>query len=88
MFRDIPGRFTFNRSSEHGRKSSDTTNHSTPQAGRGSHGPFPLHNLRTSENREFPVPVKIGARAVGWIESEITDFLTAQIERSRSQGGE
>ena len=39
------------------------------------------------KTREFPVPVKIGARAVGWIESEITDFLTAQIERSRSQGG-
>jgi prophage regulatory protein len=31
----------------------------------------------------FPKPVKLGARAVGWVESEISDWLTQQIEQSR-----
>lgn len=33
----------------------------------------------------FPQPIAIGARAVGWIESEIDAYLTAQIEKSRSR---
>lgn len=32
----------------------------------------------------FPQPIAIGARAVGWIESEIDAYLTAQIEKSRA----
>ena len=31
----------------------------------------------------FPRPVSIGAKAVGWIESEIDEWLIAQIEMSR-----
>lgn len=31
----------------------------------------------------FPRPIAVGAKAVGWIESEIVDWLTAQIEKSR-----
>ncbi len=31
----------------------------------------------------FPAPVSIGAKAVGWIESEIDSWLTAQVEKSR-----
>lgn len=31
----------------------------------------------------FPAPVSLGARAVGWIESEIDAWLTRQIEASR-----
>jgi prophage regulatory protein len=33
----------------------------------------------------FPAPVKLGpgAKAVGWIESEIDTWLTAQVEASR-----
>lgn len=31
----------------------------------------------------FPKPVSVGAKAVGWIESEIEDWLTTQIEKSR-----
>lgn len=31
----------------------------------------------------FPKPVKIGSRAVGWVESEISQFLNAQVEQSR-----
>lgn len=34
----------------------------------------------------FPPPVQLGARAVGWVESEIEDWLNARIEISRSNG--
>lgn len=39
--------------------------------------------LRVSEGT-FPAPVSLGARAVGWIESEIENWLTGQIEKTRS----
>ncbi|MGO8830732.1 MAG: helix-turn-helix transcriptional regulator [Steroidobacteraceae bacterium] len=32
---------------------------------------------------QFPRRVKIGVRAVGWIEGEVQDWLTQRIERSR-----
>ena len=38
--------------------------------------------LRVSEGT-FPRPVSLGSRAVGWVESEIQDWLSHQIERSR-----
>ena len=38
--------------------------------------------LRISEDR-FPRPISLGGRAVGWIESEIDDWLKEQIEISR-----
>jgi prophage regulatory protein len=31
----------------------------------------------------FPKPVSIGAKAVGWVESEINDWLNAKIHKSR-----
>lgn len=31
----------------------------------------------------FPAPISLGEKAVGWIESEIDAWLTAQIEKSR-----
>lgn len=31
----------------------------------------------------FPTAIQIGPRAVGWVESEINDWVAAQIERSR-----
>lgn len=31
----------------------------------------------------FPQPVNIGAKAVGWIESEIDAWISAQIKKSR-----
>ena len=31
----------------------------------------------------FPKPVNLGARAVGWLEAEIDAWLSAQVERSR-----
>lgn len=38
--------------------------------------------LRISEGI-FPKPVSLGGRAVGWIESEINDWLNQQIKASR-----
>ena len=38
--------------------------------------------LRISEGR-FPKPISLGGRAVGWVEDEINDWLTLQIETSR-----
>ena len=31
----------------------------------------------------FPAPISLGEKAVGWIESEIDAWLTAQIRKSR-----
>ena len=38
--------------------------------------------LRIAEGR-FPKPVSLGARAVGWLESEITEWVNRRIEASR-----
>jgi prophage regulatory protein len=32
----------------------------------------------------FPKPVSLGARAVGWIEGEVQQWVTGQIEKSRT----
>lgn len=36
-------------------------------------------------NGTFPKQVPLGARAVGWIESEVKEWLDRQIERSREE---
>lgn len=33
----------------------------------------------------FPKPVHIGPRAVGWVESEISDWLNTRVEQSRNK---
>ncbi len=33
---------------------------------------------------EFPKPIKISERAVGWLESEIEEWIAARIEEARS----
>lgn len=38
--------------------------------------------LRVSQGR-FPKPVSLGGRAVGWLETEIQEWLQQQIEASR-----
>ena len=38
--------------------------------------------LRISEGN-YPKPVSLGGRAVGWIEEEVNDWLNQQIETSR-----
>lgn len=32
----------------------------------------------------FPKPISVGAKAVGWIEAEIDDWLRAQVRKSRN----
>jgi prophage regulatory protein len=43
------------------------------------------HNLVTQG--KFPAPIKLGARASGWLESEINSWIENQISNSRSQEG-
>jgi len=38
---------------------------------------------RVSEGR-FPKPVSLGARAVGWVESDIEEWISRQVEKSRN----
>ena len=33
----------------------------------------------------FPEPVRLGARAVGWIESEVDEWIRRRIEESRGE---
>lgn len=40
--------------------------------------------LRVSEGR-FPKPISLGGRAVGWIETEINEWLDQQVEASRQR---
>lgn len=35
------------------------------------------------KSQTFPAPVSLGGSAVGWIESELDAWLSAQIEKSR-----
>jgi prophage regulatory protein len=34
-------------------------------------------------NSDFPKPIKLGQRASGWLESEVSNWLVSQIEKSR-----
>ena len=34
----------------------------------------------------FPAPISLGAKSVGWIESEVDAWLSAQVEKSRNNG--
>ena len=43
--------------------------------------------LRVTEGR-FPRPVSLGARAVGWIETEVEEWISRQIEVSREIRGQ
>jgi prophage regulatory protein len=42
---------------------------------------------RVTEGK-FPRPVSLGARAVGWIETEVEEWITGQIEASRELCGQ
>ena len=42
--------------------------------------------LRVTEGK-FPRPVSLGARAVGWIETEVEEWIAGQIEDSREIRG-
>lgn len=34
----------------------------------------------------FPAPISLGAKSVGWIESEVDTWLSDQVEKSRKAG--
>jgi prophage regulatory protein len=36
----------------------------------------------------FPSPVSLGARAIGWLESEVDSWLASQVNRSRAKAVE
>ena len=38
--------------------------------------------LKISDGK-FPLPISLGERAVGWLESDIDTWLSAQVEKSR-----
>ncbi|GFO72989.1 prophage regulatory protein [Bathymodiolus japonicus methanotrophic gill symbiont] len=40
--------------------------------------------LRISKN-EFPAPISLGGRAVGWIEEEVDDWVAEKIKASRCE---
>ena len=40
--------------------------------------------LRISEGT-FPRQISLGARSIGWIESEVQDWIDAQIKKSRAE---
>ena len=42
--------------------------------------------LRIAEG-SFPKPVSLGARAVGWVESDIEQWLISRVEESRNPAG-
>ncbi len=35
---------------------------------------------------DFPKPVQLGLRAVGWIESDISDWIAARVKAARAGG--
>ena len=35
---------------------------------------------------DFPAPIKLGARAVGWLECEVEAWIDSRIEASRNGG--
>lgn len=39
---------------------------------------------RYVKNRQFPAQIKLGERAAGWVESEVTDWLTGRINQRDS----
>jgi prophage regulatory protein len=39
--------------------------------------------LRISKN-EFPAPISLGARAVGWLEHDVNAWLAEKVEASRN----
>lgn len=35
---------------------------------------------------EFPAPVRLGTRAVGWLESEVSEWIHARVKLTRQSG--
>jgi prophage regulatory protein len=93
MFRAVPGRFTFNRRKRNMAAQIQSAltiiRRKQVEARTGLSRSSIYARLRQNPKRPgdydptFPRPVSVGAKAVGWIESEIEAWLTAQIQKSR-----
>jgi prophage regulatory protein len=44
-----------------------------------------IYDLITRD--EFPRPIKIGARAVGWVEADVEAWITSRIDAAKREGG-
>ena len=42
-----------------------------------------IYNLMAEPGATFPKPIALGARAVGWLESEVDDWIANKIKKSR-----
>lgn len=49
---------------------------------RTGHPRSTLYNLVA--RKQFPQPIKLGVRAVGWVETEVSDYITHRIAEHRS----
>ncbi len=38
---------------------------------------------QSAKNGQFPKPIRLGPRAVGWVESEIADWIDQRIQAAR-----
>jgi prophage regulatory protein len=93
MFRAVPGRFTFNRRKRNMAAQNQTAltilRRKQVEARTGLSRSSIYARLRQNPKRPgdydptFPKPISVGAKAVGWIEAEIEEWLTAQIKKSR-----
>lgn len=48
---------------------------------------IPNPNRPNDYDETFPQPIQLGNRAVGWIESEIDEWLKSKVEQSRLAKG-
>lgn len=44
-----------------------------------------IYDLITRD--EFPRPIKIGARAVGWVEADVVAWINSRIDAAKREGG-
>ena len=44
-----------------------------------------IYDLITRD--EFPRPIKIGARAVGWVEADVEAWINSRIDAAKREGG-
>lgn len=42
------------------------------------------HTHALIAQRKFPAPIKLGARASGWLESEVENWVAERVAKSRS----
>ena len=44
-----------------------------------------IYDLITHD--DFPRPIKIGARAVGWVEADVEAWINSRIDAAKREGG-